>query len=294
MSKPIEKDQAEYHHVFGEDTLKRIVRSGRDDDRDWIAECLVSETLAQFQIHHLGETIANKPYCMIRNAQDAAFFLSTDEGAGEVMINGEWVSCGVGQAAILPPNRLNAFRACNDQPWKFHYVKYYQEQGQTPFIRCKEPVIAEFSATSFGYMMNGLLAEIYAENRANYVWQWLQLIKLSITDYCEPWMVDDRLWQLWDDVGKNLSYTWSLDEMAQKAFLSAEHLRRLTRQVYGRSPMKQLRWLRMQRAAEFLISTDDKVEVIGMECGYKNVNTFTRIFKEFFRSTPSEYRGNLR
>lgn len=292
MSKSIEEE--EYHHVFGDDTLRRIVHSGREDDRDWVSECLVSETLGQFQIHHLGEMIANKPYCMIRNAQDAAFFLSTVEGSGELMINGEWVTCGKDQAVILPPNRLNALRACNDEPWKFHYVRYYQEDGQTPFIRCKEPVISDFSSTSFSYMMNGLLAEIDAENRANYCWQWLQLIKLSITDFCEPWMVDDRLWQLWDDVGKNLSHAWKLDEMAQKAFFSAEHLRRLTRQVYGRSPMKQLRWLRMQRAAEFLISTDDKVEVIGMECGYKNVNTFTRTFKEFFLSTPSEYRGDLR
>lgn len=292
MSNPIEQEQ--YQHVFGDHTRTRIVQSGIKENREWLSQCLVCETLSQFQMHHLGEIVANIPYSVIRNDQDAAFFLSTIEGSGEVLVNGEWMTCGENQAVILPPNRLNALRAYTQTPWKFHYVRFHQEAGQAPFIRCKEPVISEFSTSSFAHMINGFLAEVFTENRGNYSWQWLQLIKLSIVDFCEPWMVDDRLWMLWDEVGKNLSDAWSLNDMAQRVFLSAEHLRRLTRQVYGRTPMKQLCWLRMQRAAEYLISTDDKVEVIGMVCGYKNVNTFTRAFKEFFHTTPSEYRGDLR
>jgi AraC-like DNA-binding protein/mannose-6-phosphate isomerase-like protein (cupin superfamily) len=263
------------------------------DERDWLMQSQVCDILTQFQIHHLGEIIASKPYSVIRHEQDAAFFLSTLSGSGKVLVNGEWITCGENQAVVLPPNRLNALRAYTDEPWKFHYVRYHQEKGQTPFIRCKEPVISSFATDSFSHMLNGFLTEAHSENRAKYIWQWLQLIQLSITDFCEPWLVDDRLWKLWDEVGQNLTDAWSLDEMAKKAYLSGEHLRRLTTQTYGRSPMKQLSWLRMQHAAELLISTDDKVEVIGMECGYNNVNTFTNTFKKFFMHTPSDYRGNL-
>jgi AraC-like DNA-binding protein/mannose-6-phosphate isomerase-like protein (cupin superfamily) len=282
-----------YQHVFGNETSTRLAHSGIHDDRDWLMQSQVCDILTQFQIHHLGEIIASKPYSVIRHEQDAAFFLSTLSGSGKVLVNGEWITCGENQAVVLPPNRLNALRAFTDKPWRFHYVRYHQEAGQSPFIRCKEPVISNFPTSSFSHMMNGFLSEIHSENRAKYIWQWLQLIQLSITDFCEPWLVDDRLWKLWDEVGQNLTDAWSLDEMAKKAYLSGEHLRRLTTQTYGRSPMKQLSWLRMQRAAELLISTDDKVEVIGMECGYNNVNTFTSTFKKFFKHTPSDYRGNL-
>lgn len=284
-------DQQEYQHVFGENTHTRIAQSGMHDARDWLMQCQVCEVLTQFQIHHLGEIIASKPYSVIRHEQDAAFFLSTLSGSGKVLVNGEWITCGENQAVVLPPNRLNALRAFNDEPWKFHYVRYHQAEGQTPFIRCKEPVISNFSTKSFSHMMNGFLTEAHSENRTKYLWQWLQLIQLSITDFCEPWLVDDRLWQLWDEVANSLNHSWTLDEMAQKACLSSEHLRRLSTQTYGRSPMKHLSWIRMQRAAELLICTDDKVEVIGIECGYTNVNTFTSAFKKSFSLTPSDYRG---
>ncbi len=288
-----ELEKLEYKHVFGEQTLTRLAHSGMQDERDWLMESQTCDVLAQFQIHHLGEIIASKPYSVIRHEQDAAFFLSTISGSGKVLVNGEWIICGENQAVVLPPNRLNALRAYTDEPWRFHYVRYHQEEGQTPFIRCKEPVISSFPTSSFSHMMDGFLNEVHSENRAKYIWQWLQLIQLSITDFCEPWLVDDRLWKLWDEVGHNLKSSWTLNEMAQKAFLSGEHLRRLTTQTYGRSPMKQLSWLRMQRAAELLICTDDKVEVIGMECGYNNVNTFTSTFRKFFSLTPSDYRGDL-
>jgi AraC-like DNA-binding protein len=291
MSNELEKQH--YKHVFGEKTLRRIAHSGKYDERDWLRESPQSEIFAQFQVHHLGEIIAHKPYSVIRHEQDAAFFLSTISGSGKVLVNGEWVICGEQQAVVLPPNRLNALQAYTNEPWIFHYVRYNQEEGQAPFIRCKEPVISNFHTASFSHMMNGILAEVYSENRTKYIWQWLQLIQLSITDFCEPWLVDDRLWKLWDEVGQNLKFPWTLNDMSQKTYLSGEHLRRLTTQTYGRSPMKHLSWLRMQRAAELLIYTDDKVEVIGMECGYKNVNTFTMTFRKFFSLTPSDYRRKL-
>ncbi len=288
-----ECDHQEYKHVFGEKTLRRIAQSGKPDDRDWLRESPQCEILGQFQIHHLGEIIASKPYSVIRNEQDAAFFLSTISGSGKILVNGEWMICGENQAVILPPNRLNALRAYTDKPWKFHYVRFQQQAGQMPFIRCKEAVISPHPTDSFSLMMNGFLAEVNAENRTKYLWKWLQLIQLSITDFCEPWLVDDRLWKLWNEVEKYISHPWTLDEMSQKTFLSGEHLRRLTTQTFGRSPMKHLSWIRAQRAAELLIYTNDKVEVIGMECGYQNVNTFTITFKKFFNLSPSEYRGKL-
>lgn len=291
MKEELEKQH--YKHVFGEKTLRRIAHSGKHDERDWLRESPVCEILSQFQIHHLGEIIARKPYSVIRHEQDAAFILFTLSGSGKVLVNGEWLICGEQQAVVLPPNRLNALRAYTDKPWKFLYVRYQQQAGQTPFIRCKQPVISSYSTSSFSHMMNGFLDEVYSENRPKYIWLWLQLIQLSITDFCEPWLVDDRLWNLWNEVGQNLNYPWTLDSMSKKTYLSSEHLRRLTTQTYGRSPMKHLSWLRMQRAAELLIYTDHKVEVIGMECGYKNVNTFTMTFRKFFNLSPSEYRGKL-
>lgn len=280
-------------HIFGDQTTTRIAHSGKKDHRKWLTDSQTCPILSQFQIHHLGEITAKKPYKIIRNEQNGAFFLSSISGKGEILINGDWTTCSANQAVILPPGHLNAIKTNSTKPWKFHYVRYHQEQGQTPFIRCQQPVIADFSTTSFSHMMNGFLHEVDTHNRAKYTWQWLKLIQLNITDFCEPWLIDDRLWTLWEDISQKLNTPWTLDEIAKKAYLSSEHLRRLTTKTYGRTPMKQLNWLRMQRAAELLICTNDKIEVIGMQCGYNNVNTFTTTFKKCHKLTPSDYRGNL-
>ena len=97
MDKNLEKQK--YKHVFGEQTLTRLAHSGRHDERDWLMESRVCDVLTQFQIHHLGEIIASKPYSVIRHEQEAAFFLSTISGSGKVLVNGEWITCGENQHA---------------------------------------------------------------------------------------------------------------------------------------------------------------------------------------------------
>ena len=44
------------------------------------------------------------------------------------------------------------------------------------------------------------------------------------------------------------------------------------------------------RQEELLITTDDKVEVIGYEVGYSSPYVFSTAFKRFFSIPPSEYR----
>ena len=65
--------------------------------------------------------------------------------------------------------------------------------------------------------------------------------------------------------------------MAGIAHVSEEHLRRLCRRRYGRSPMQHLTFLRIQRAKYLLSSTDDKIDSIARAVGYENPFTFPRL-----------------
>ena len=279
-------------HTFGDNTRKNLLRSDHKDDRDWLSKVPECPSLTKFQVNHLGEIFAEYPYSVVREHQDGTFFLSTFEGEGEILINGEWVRIGEKQACLMPPFRLNALRAISGVEWKFHYVRYYQDAAQRTPITCKEPVITNFDSQVFASAMKGLLNERSNNDRPKFLTQWMRLIQVYVEDFSEQWKVDDRLWDLWHVVARNLEHDWTLDSMAKQAFVSTEHLRRLTIATYGRSPIKHLTWLRMHRAAELLISTDNKVEVIGFEVGYSSPYVFSTAFKRFFNTTPTQYRNS--
>lgn len=74
------------------------------------------------------------------------------------------------------------------------------------------------------------------------------------------------------------------------SFVSTSHLNRLFRERLGISPNAFIRRTRMERAAELLASTPDKVGVIARRVGYRNVSHFGRDFLSFHGKTPLRFR----
>ena len=50
--------------------------------------------------------------------------------------------------------------------------------------------------------------------------------------------------------------------------------------------------VRSEYAATLILSTDKSMTQIAFECGYENLNTFSRCFKKHFSQTPTEYKKN--
>ena len=73
--------------------------------------------------------------------------------------------------------------------------------------------------------------------------------------------------------------------------MSAEHLRRLSRRQFGRSPLEHLRFLRMRKAAALLSGTPDKVEAVGNRVGYGNPFAFSTAFKQCMGISPAQFRS---
>jgi len=49
--------------------------------------------------------------------------------------------------------------------------------------------------------------------------------------------------------------------------------------------------LRMEKARTMLKETDEPVKLIGIECGYKTLSSFTRVFTKLHGISPTQYRG---
>ena len=277
-------------HVLGQNTRQWVVRVDDHDKRSWLAETPVCAALAHHQIAHVGVCEARSPYRVVRTHQSGSYFLACVAGQGRILVNGRWQTCRAGMACLLPPHILNSFHAEPGKPFDFAWVRYEQPQTQRPICTAGSPVLAKFNAEPVRDAINGLYHECIGAAAPAAIHHWVELIQLYVTRFAQPWQSDNRLWRLWDTVSVRLDEPWTLERLAQSAHLSAEHLRRLCQKQLGHSPMQHVAFLRMQRAAELLASTDDKVETISLAVGYQNPFGFSTTFKKWIGWRPSEYR----
>lgn len=290
-------------HILGERTVQKVVRVDEEDRREWLMNTPACSALGQHRIAHLGICEAHEPYSIVRLKQSGTYFMACYGGEGRILVDGRWQACRAGMACLLPPHLLNAFHAVPGRSWKFVWVRYQAVPEQRPLVSATSPVLAKFDPEPLRLAMLGLHAECLRASRSATapapgpapvaVHHWVELVQTYVLRFAQPWQMDERLSRLWEKVSLHLEDNWTLVRLAQEAHMSEEHLRRLTTQQLGRSPMRQLTYLRMRQAAELLATTDDKIESIALAVGYQNAFVFSTTFKKWTGWRPSEHRSRL-
>lgn len=285
-----DKDLSETDIRHPDSQMLTVRADERGDGRDWHEVAVVCRLLAQLHIVHLGVGRMRSPFEIVRTALGGSYFLSCFGGLGEVLVNGRWERCGPGQAFLLSPGTLHAFRAVGDPGWEFSWVRFGEAPGQKPVAALGAPVLADFPALPFLHAVTGLYhscreseAQVAARGR------WVDLVYGYVKAFARPAGQDARLTRLWTRIENELSADWTTAQMAQIAHVSEKQLERLCKRHLGRTPRQHLIALRMQRAAELLAKTDDTVEAIAAAVGYHNPFTFSNRFRKYSGWPPSRY-----
>ena len=83
-------------------------------------------------------------------------------------------------------------------------------------------------------------------------------------------------------------------EIARSAAVSESECLRCFRAMIGTTPIQYVRQLRVQRAAELLETSDERIADIGAACGFQEMGYFARTFRALKGQTPSQYRAARR
>ncbi|MDE6055234.1 MAG: helix-turn-helix transcriptional regulator [Lachnospiraceae bacterium] len=83
---------------------------------------------------------------------------------------------------------------------------------------------------------------------------------------------------------------YSLDELALEYGINKFRLCREFAKYYEYTPIQYLNKIRIEKAKELLLATDEKIVDIGQMVGIENTNHFIRLFKEKTGVTPLTYR----
>lgn len=270
---------------------RSIVRADERDDREWLRDTPVCPPLAGHHIGHVGVMEAEPGFEMSRPDQSGTFMLACFSGSGFVKADGQWRKVTAGQACLLPPFVTNAMRSTGRERWRMCWVRYLESRESNPIVSASSPVLGAYDPQPMLRAIQGLHAEASGTVKAPAAFHlWTELIHGYVLRFAQPHRTDSRLWKLWDAVEKQIDHPWTLEELAARACVCKEHLRRLCRDELGRSPMQHVTFLRMQAARHLLSTTDDKVETITRQVGYSNPHTFSNTFKKWIGWRPSEHR----
>jgi AraC-like DNA-binding protein len=88
----------------------------------------------------------------------------------------------------------------------------------------------------------------------------------------------------------NLFSPVSVEDLAQMNNLSASSFKREFRRLYNDSPASYIKSKRLERAAQLLSVSDERITDIAFDCGFNDLANFTKSFHDRYGIAPSNYR----
>jgi AraC-like DNA-binding protein len=89
---------------------------------------------------------------------------------------------------------------------------------------------------------------------------------------------------------RNLAKPLTLPDLAAHARMSRYHFVRKYRQLTGRTPMNDLREMRLQAAREMILTTDSPLKEVAPACGLTDEYHLSRSFRRYLDTTPGALR----
>lgn len=104
--------------------------------------------------------------------------------------------------------------------------------------------------------------------------------------------IEDKIERVKNFIERNVLKKISLSDATNIVSLSPKYLSRIFEEHTGKGFNEYRLELKIEKAKEILMKTAYTVDEISDKLGYKNTESFTRIFKKITGRTPAEYRKN--
>ena len=109
--------------------------------------------------------------------------------------------------------------------------------------------------------------------------------KLTITPLDE-----DLLNRILACIEKNLSNSeYSIADLSKDVMMSRMNLYRKLQAITGQSPTDYVKTIRLKKAAQLLLENRYTIVEVAYTVGFNTPSYFTRVFKEQFGITPTQY-----
>ncbi|CAM3768652.1 helix-turn-helix domain-containing protein [Flavobacterium chungbukense] len=88
----------------------------------------------------------------------------------------------------------------------------------------------------------------------------------------------------------NLFSQLTIEELAQQNSLSVSSFKREFAKIYRDTPANYIKAKKLEKAAELLLVSDQRITEIAFDCGFNDLANFTRSFSSKYNVSPTNYR----
>lgn len=262
--------------------------------KEWAAAFTSGEG-APFRRASIGVTYPYAGYKISRRAGHRInVFEYVLEGAGEILVDGEWQRVEAGQTYVLPAGISHEYRADPNTPWKKIWINYIADY-MPGMLRDYGIEAGIYTADGVSALFDELLK--YAEDShirgVNYsiaecVHGIIHLIARSRHD-----SHDDRL-HIKDALTARTYEKLNLDELASELHLSKSQLIRSFKRQYGVTPYEYFIELKIKAAKVLLRDTNMRISEISDRLSVSDEHYFSTLFRARTGMSPREYRDSKR
>ncbi|WP_223701243.1 response regulator transcription factor [Sutcliffiella deserti] len=150
---------------------------------------------------------------------------------------------------------------------------------------------------SFDYILKPIDPEILNETLERAVSKWKEqaLARRSAEEPEQPAVSKEEksMKDIEEYLRQNYQQDITLQEIADRFYLSREHISRKFKQEYHETITDYVTRIRMEKAKELLGKPIMKIYEVAYHIGYQNEKYFSKVFKKFTGMTPNEYRSTV-
>ncbi|MBP3877959.1 MAG: AraC family transcriptional regulator [Lachnospiraceae bacterium] len=206
-----------------------------------------------------------------------------------------------GEMFLIYPGDTTVYKADQRDPWTYYWIGFSGYQADYILSQMgysKESHVITLSDTE-------VLAECISEmllthqiNLANELTRGSLLLRfLALVLRQRPQKTSSTLHSGRDYAQLTMRYLTEhysqkvrISKIADYIGVDRSHMCKCFREEYQMSPQECLIRLRMDRAAELLVRTQETVTQIAEQCGYPDSLAFTKMFRKSYQMSPTEYR----
>lgn len=225
-------------------------------------------------------------------------WLQTETGKGEIWIENKKIILEEKEGILIAPFVPHAYYPLGDDwvtnfiTFEGHLKNHFNEilSNQT-YILAKDQENFAFSK-HIQQMITVFEDEAQRLNLSVLCYQFL----LQLGQAQEP-IQEHPLFQKYIEPGikeiqTNYHDSLTVEEIAQKLFISSQYFTRLFKKFMNQSPYQYLIDFRIRQAKELLINEPDlPVQTIATKVGFDSTSQFIHVFKKRTQSTPKKFRS---
>lgn len=226
------------------------------------------------------------------------------EGKGIYKVNGNTYSLSKGDFFVIPPKTEVYYKADDACPWDYLWIGFDGIKATTYLKNAgidTEHLTGHYPNTSYilTCIQQMMLARTLTyHNELKRQAALLQILAALIEVHHDTLSDEEQheypyrvyLQQALDYMKTRLHENIKISEIASHIGIDRSYLSNIFKSTLELSPQEYLMTLRMDRAAELLENTDDKITSIASAVGYSDPLTFTKMFKRIKGMSPSNWR----